>query len=145
LHDDVIFASGAIGYPRGYFEARACSIDTRGPTRIAGTANFGLRVHTYSVSHHPAKYGEGSVLRPVVIDDHAWIASDTVLYNCHVGEGAVVSVGSVVRSRDVPPWTMVEGNPARIIAHYDHERSEWIYLKESEPLPMTAGWKGKTE
>jgi len=66
-----------------------------------------------------------------------------VLYNCHVGEGAVVSVGSVVRSRDVPPWTMVEGNPARIIARY--EEGEWIYLQESEPLPMTAGWKGKID
>jgi len=102
-------------------------------------------VRTYSVSHHPAKYEEGSVDRPVVIDDYAWMASDVVLYNCHVGEGAVVSVGSVVRSRDVPPWTMVEGNPARVIARYDHERGEWIYLAESEPLPMAAGWKGKTE
>jgi acetyltransferase-like isoleucine patch superfamily enzyme len=83
------------------------------------------------------------VLRPVIIDDYAWIASDVVLYNCHIGEGAVVSVGSVVRSRDVPPWTMVEGNPARIIARY--EGGEWIYLDEPEPLPMTAGWKGKTE
>lgn len=102
-------------------------------------------MHTYSVSHHPARYDEGVVLRPVVVDDYAWIGSDAVLYNCHVGEGAVVAVGSVVRSRDVPPWTMVEGNPARIIARYDHERGGWIYLDESEPLPMTAGWKGKME
>lgn len=145
LHDDAVFASGAIGHPRGYFEARACSIDTRGPVRISGKANFGLRVHTYCVSHHPAHYDEGVVYRPVVVEDYAWIASDVILYNCTIGEGAVVAVGSVVRSRDVPPWTMVEGNPARAIARYDHERGEWIYLTESEPLPMTAGWKGKTE
>jgi maltose O-acetyltransferase len=143
LHDDAVFASGAVGHPRGYFEVRGCSIDTRGPVRISGTANFGLRVHTYCISHHPAKYAEGMVPRPVVVGDYAWIASDVVLYNCTIGEGAVVSVGSVVRSRDVPPWTMVEGNPARIIARY--RDGEWVYLSESEPLPMTQGWKGKIE
>ena len=100
-------------------------------------------MHTYCVSHHPGKYDQGVVLRPVIIDDYAWIASDTVLYNCHIGEGAVVSVGSVVRSRDVPPWTMVEGNPAQVIARYDHAQGQWIYLDKPEPLPMAAGWKGQ--
>jgi acetyltransferase-like isoleucine patch superfamily enzyme len=39
-----------------------------------------------------------------------------VLPNVTIGHGAVVSAGSVV-SRSVPPQTLVQGNPARPIAH----------------------------
>jgi acetyltransferase-like isoleucine patch superfamily enzyme len=47
--------------------------------------------------------------------DHAWIgARAIILPGVTVGEGAVVSAGSVV-SRDVPPYTIVAGNPAEVI------------------------------
>jgi acetyltransferase-like isoleucine patch superfamily enzyme len=52
---------------------------------------------------------------PVAIGDKAWIgARAIVLKGVTVGEGAVVGTGSVV-TRDVPPWTLVAGNPARVI------------------------------
>lgn len=52
---------------------------------------------------------------PVKIADKAWIgARAIVLKGIHIGEGAVVGTGSVVTS-DVPPWTVVAGNPARTI------------------------------
>ncbi|TFF91631.1 acyltransferase [Candidatus Thorarchaeota archaeon] len=51
----------------------------------------------------------------VVIKDGAWIAAGaTILPGVTVGRGAVVAAGSVV-SRDVPPMTMVAGNPARMV------------------------------
>ena len=51
----------------------------------------------------------------VVIEDDAWIAAGaTVLKGVHVGTGAVVAAASVV-TRDVPPYTIVAGNPARVI------------------------------
>jgi galactoside O-acetyltransferase len=52
---------------------------------------------------------------PVRIGDKAWIgARAIVLKGVTVGEGAMVAAGSVV-TRDVPPWTMAAGNPARPI------------------------------
>jgi acetyltransferase-like isoleucine patch superfamily enzyme len=52
---------------------------------------------------------------PVVIRDDVLIGCNSVvLKGVTIGEGAVVGAGSVVTT-DVPPWTVVAGNPARVI------------------------------
>jgi len=52
---------------------------------------------------------------PVFIGDDAWIGcSAIVLKGVTIGEGAIIGAGSVV-SKDVPPFTIVAGNPAKII------------------------------
>ncbi len=54
-------------------------------------------------------------ISPVIISDKTWIGFDAIiLEGVTVGEGAVVAAGSVV-TKDVPPWTVVAGNPAHII------------------------------
>jgi acetyltransferase-like isoleucine patch superfamily enzyme len=51
----------------------------------------------------------------VQIGDHAWIGFNAIiLEGVTVGEGAIVGAGSVV-TKDVPPYTVVAGNPARVI------------------------------
>ena len=55
------------------------------------------------------------VTRSVEIGDCAWVgARAIVLPGVKIGEGAVVGAGAVV-SRDVAPWTVVAGNPAKFI------------------------------
>lgn len=52
---------------------------------------------------------------PVTIADKAWIGFNSViLKGVTVGEGAIVGASSVV-TKDVPPWTIVGGNPAKTI------------------------------
>ena len=52
---------------------------------------------------------------PIVIGDGVWIgARAIVLPGVTIGEGAVIAAGAVV-VKDVPPFTVVGGNPARII------------------------------
>lgn len=52
---------------------------------------------------------------PVRIGDDAWIgAGAMVLRGVTVGQGGIVAAGAVV-TRDVPPYTIVAGNPAGII------------------------------
>ena len=52
--------------------------------------------------------------RPVVIEDDVWLGANTiVLPGVTLGCGCVVGAGSVV-TRDVPPMTLVAGNPATV-------------------------------
>jgi len=53
--------------------------------------------------------------KPIKICSHAWIGMNcTILKGVTVGEGAIVAAGSVV-TKDVPDWTVVGGNPAKIL------------------------------
>jgi acetyltransferase-like isoleucine patch superfamily enzyme len=57
----------------------------------------------------------GITSSPVVIGDRVWIGCRAIILSgVTIGEGAVVAAGSVV-TRDVPPGTLVAGNPARVI------------------------------
>ncbi len=56
-----------------------------------------------------------SAMAPVRICRGAWIgARSIILKGVTIGEGAIIGAGSVVTS-DVPPFTIVGGNPARVI------------------------------
>jgi acetyltransferase-like isoleucine patch superfamily enzyme len=60
--------------------------------------------------------------KPVVLEDDVWIAANAMLFSgVTVGQGSVVAGGAVVR-RDVPPFTVVVGNPARVAQSLDPKK-----------------------
>jgi maltose O-acetyltransferase len=71
--------------------------------------------------------------RPVVIEDDVWLASkSTVLPGVRIGRGAVVAAHALV-TRDVEPFTVVGGVPARPIMRLDPEKfvvNEWVRSRE---------------
>jgi putative colanic acid biosynthesis acetyltransferase WcaF len=65
--------------------------------------------HDYTVPTYPL------VCKPVTIEDDVWIGAFAFLCpGVRVGQGAVVGACAVV-TKDVAPWTVVAGNPARVI------------------------------
>ena len=63
-------------------------------------------------------------VRPVVIEDNVWIGTGcTILPGVTIGEGSVVSAGSVVR-RNIPPYSLAGGNPARVLTPLPHAQPE---------------------
>jgi acetyltransferase-like isoleucine patch superfamily enzyme len=58
------------------------------------------------------------VLKPVVLEDHCFIGVNSVIMpGVTVGKASVVTSGSVVVT-NVPPYTMVQGNPAKVIKQF---------------------------
>lgn len=66
-------------------------------------------------------YGKEVTRKQVLIGDFVWLGQDvTICGNITIGEGAVVAIGSVV-VKDVPPFAIVGGNPAKVIKYRDLE------------------------
>ena len=61
--------------------------------------------------------GEAISKGDIVVDDDVWIGhGSTILSGVHIGQGAVVAAGSVV-TKDVPPYAIVGGVPAKVIKY----------------------------
>jgi acetyltransferase-like isoleucine patch superfamily enzyme len=75
---------------------------------------------------------------PVVIGDGVWIGANAVILpGVRIGERAVVAAGSVV-TKDVPPLTLVAGNPARPVKQYDPDQGTWIRSSDAAVLPVSS-------
>ncbi len=99
-----------------------CTIDNAYPEYIFIEDNVSVVNETTILAHsNPYPHFEGvfpSQVSPVVIRRGAWIGVKSILLpGVTVGEKAVVSAGSVV-VRNVPPYTLVGGNPAKKITEY---------------------------
>ncbi|KAG2411730.1 hypothetical protein HFD88_009286 [Aspergillus terreus] len=102
-----------------YINSNCVIIDTC-KVNIGARVLFGPNVHLYSGTHpvdpHIRNGFEGPETgKEINIGDDCWIAGNvTILPGVTVGNGSTVGAGSVV-TKDVPPYHVVAGNPAKII------------------------------
>ena len=62
----------------------------------------------------------------IIIEDDCWIAANVVITaGVRIGKHAVIAAGAVV-TKDVPPYSIVAGNPGKVIKKYDFEKNSWI-------------------
>ena len=106
-----------------------------GEHRIDWVSTYPFSVFWQSASGftgHPRVKGD------VVIGNDVWIGRDAlVLSGVKIGNGAVVGAGSVV-TRNVPPYTVVAGNPARAV-------KERFSSAQCEALERIAWWNWNEE
>ncbi|WHU91108.1 acyltransferase [Burkholderia vietnamiensis] len=90
-------------------------LDGRVPLTIGNNVNISHYTLIQTLTHDPQNPDFICLCKPVVIEDHVWIGARAIISpGVRIGEGAVVGAGSVV-TRDVEPYTIVAGNPARYI------------------------------
>lgn len=98
-----------------------CMLDGRGRLTIGSNVDIAMQVAIFTMAHDINDPDYRPVAAPVVIEDRVSIFSRaTVLPGVRIGEGAVVGAGSVV-TKDVQPYTVVAGVPAKKIGERSKE------------------------
>jgi putative colanic acid biosynthesis acetyltransferase WcaF len=82
---------------------------------IGANARISQGAHLCTASHNHHVFSFPLVVGAISIGDDAWIASEAF-----VGPGVEIGVGAVVGARsvvfhDVGPWSIVVGNPSKIV------------------------------
>lgn len=94
---------------------RQCLIDARGYLSIGNNVSISLRSAIVTGSHDHRSPTFDFVRTKITIEDNVWMGfQSTIVGNVKIGEGAVICAGAVV-TKDVEPWSIVAGVPAKKI------------------------------
>lgn len=116
-----------------WLDGRAVRVGEGPGLKIGNNVNVGARTVFIPGGHLPDSADFLGLPEKTFVEDNVWITMNcTILYGLTVGEGAVVSAASLV-NKDVAPYTMVGGVPAkylkdrtRDLSYTLHNRARWI-------------------
>ena len=121
IHDNVFFfnienmkfGNNVSVHPMCYFQASG-GIEIGNDVSIAHGVTLMTQNHSYEDRSIPIK-DQPVISEPIIIEDNVWIAAKVcILGGVHIGKGSVIGAASVV-TRDIPPYSIAVGNPARVI------------------------------
>ena len=121
-HGSVFQGSSLIEFGEGTYCAGHCIIASNERVSIGKNVMIADMVSIRDTDHQVSQcdipmVNQGIKTRPVIIEDDVWIAHGVIiLKGVTVGTGSVLAAGSVV-TRDVPPYAVVAGVPARVIRY----------------------------
>lgn len=117
----VVYSSAKIYFPRNLimdaYSCLASDVDCYNVDVIHIGANTTVSQGTFlcTASHDITNPLNPLITAPILIEDQAWVAADAfVSMGVTIGQGAVVGARAAV-FKDVEPWTVVGGNPAKFI------------------------------
>lgn len=99
------------------FVNQNCTFYDLGGLDIGDDVMIGPNVSLITSGHplEPSRRRSATIGKPIVIEQNVWIAAGVIVIGgVTVGENSVIAAGSVV-TKNVPPNTLVGGNPARVI------------------------------
>jgi len=78
---------------------------------LANISTYPFKVKCIGAPYEATSKGD------IVVDDDVWIGyGTTIMSGVHIGQGAVIAAGAVV-TKDVPPYAIVGGVPAKVIKY----------------------------
>lgn len=104
-----------------------------GPVTIGNSVMLAQNVvmsglnHSYEDIDLPiSKQKETTAL--ITVEDDCWIGANAVITaGVTLGKHSVIAAGAVV-TKNIPPYSVAVGNPARVIKQYDFQSGQWIRL-----------------
>jgi putative colanic acid biosynthesis acetyltransferase WcaF len=85
------------------------------PVKIGANTTISQKTFLCTATHDISKHDLPLISEPIIIEDQVWVAADAFIGpGVRVGQGAVVGARGCV-FKDVDPWTVVGGNPAKFI------------------------------
>jgi acetyltransferase-like isoleucine patch superfamily enzyme len=100
---------------------RGCRLDNRGGLTIGINVSISEEVCILTADHDPRLASFAGRTRPIVIEDFVFIGTRAmILPGVTLKRGSVVGAGAIV-TRDVQPFAIVAGSPARAIAKRNPE------------------------
>ena len=92
---------------------------------FAGNVHITDHSHGYELPDVPISRQKLISKGPVVIEDQCWLGyGSEILSGVHIGRHSIVAARAVV-TKDVPPLSIVAGNPAKVIKQYNSETKQW--------------------
>jgi len=83
--------------------------------KIGAHSTISQKSYLCAASHDISRSDNPLIIAPIIIEDQAWIGADAFVgMGVTIGQGAVVGARASV-FKDVEPWTVVGGNPAKFI------------------------------
>ncbi|KAI5790464.1 putative nodulation protein L [Pyronema domesticum] len=93
----------------------SCVVTIKAGTILSRECKIYSATHLIDPIQRNGARGPECAKKPVTIEEDCWLGGGvTVLGGITIGKGSVVGAGSVV-TKDVPPYTVVAGNPARVV------------------------------
>lgn len=105
-----------------------------GPVTMGNGSGMGQHVFISGFNHGFADGDRNSSqqeldMRPTVIEEEAHIGANSVVVpGVRIGKRCQIGAGSVV-TKDIPPFSVAVGNPARVIKRYNQETKQWEKVK----------------
>jgi maltose O-acetyltransferase len=127
-HDAVLEIGNAVNINFG------AAISARQSVKIGNHVRIGPYCVIMDSDYHSVREGEETNVQPIVIDDDVWLAGRvSVLRGAHIGQGAVITAGSVVTG-EIPPRVVAGGVPARVLRRREEgDPSLFSWQSYSEP------------
>ena len=125
MRDCTLHFRGEVNIGNNVYFNRACHIVSLQVLTIGDYSIFGEKVSIHDENHviegDPPLPKRGMVTAPVIIGKNVWVgAKATILQGVTIGDNAVIGANAVV-TRDVPPYSIALGIPARVIRTIDRK------------------------